>query len=129
MIDAAEVLESHFEELNDALAGVDLAGIESAGWQLLIEIESLDKGLGVLPDVAPDFTNCFNSHELASAARRHIDTMDAHLIRAQRAQAALLPLLGAFEEAREASEAAEQITREIDYAILHLQQGTYDDPT
>ena len=122
MIDAIDVLNSHFQELADALAGVDLAGIEEAAWALLIEIERLDRSLGVLPDTAPDFSACFNPHELASTARRHIDVMDSHLIRAQRAQAALLPLMCAIEDAFAASQQAEYITREIDRLILNLER-------
>ena len=128
MIDAAEVLESHFEELADSLAGVDLAGIEDAAWALLIAIESLDRSLSPIPDNAPDFTTCFNPRELADVARQHIDTMDAHLIRAQRAHQALLPLFAAFEQAREAGEQAESLVTKIDYTILYLERETTDEP-
>lgn len=122
MIDSIDVLTAHFEELNDALAGVDLAGIEDAAWALLIAIEGLDKGLDPIPDTGPDFSTCFNPRELADTARRHIDTLDSHLIRAQRAHQALLPLFAAFEQAREAGERAESLVNEIDYLILNLER-------
>lgn len=121
MIDAAEVLTAHFEELSDALAGVDLAGIESAAWALLASIESLDRGLDPIPDNAPDFTAYNNARALAAAAQHRIDVMDAHLIRAQRAHAALGELLGAFEDAFAAGQQAEYLTQEIDRQILTLQ--------
>ena len=121
MIDSIDVLNSHFEALAEILAGVDLAGIEDAGWQLLIAIEALDKGLGPIPDTGPDFTNCTSARELADMARQRIDRLDAHLIQHQRAQAALLPLFGAFEAAREAGEAAERIINKLDRQILALE--------
>ena len=121
MIDAAEVLTAHFEELSAALDGVDLAGIESAAWALLAAIESLDRGLDPIPDNAPDFTGCTTHRALGEAAQRRIDSLDAHLTRAQRAHAALLALFGAFEDARDASDRAECLVREIDHTILNLQ--------
>lgn len=122
MIDAAEVLESHFEELADSLAGVDLAGIEDAAWALLIAIERLDKGLDPIPDTNPDFSACFNPRELAAAARRHVDNLDGLLIRAQQAHRAIGDLLGAFEDAFAAGQQAEYITQEIDRFILSLER-------
>lgn len=122
MIDAIDGLTAHFEELADSLTQVDLAGIESAAWVLLETIERLDKGLGVLPDNSPDFTGCTNPRDLAAAAQQRIDRLDAHLIQHQRAHQAIGELLLAFEQAREAGEAAEQITREIDRFILTLER-------
>lgn len=122
MIDAIDVLTAHFEELNDALAGVDLGGIEEAGWALLIAIECHDRGLGVLPDTNPDFSACTTPSELAGMAQRRIDTMDAHLLQHQRAHRALGDLLGAFEDAFAASQQAEYITQEIDRFILSLER-------
>ena len=123
MIDAIDVLTSHFQELADSLSGVDLGAIESAAWALLIAVESLDRGLGVLPMPGPDFTNCTSARDLAAAAQQRIDVMDAHLILHQRAHAAIGALLLAFEQAREAGEAAEHITREIDRLILTLERS------
>ena len=56
MNEAADVLTAHFEALIDRLAGVDLIAVEEACRALLITIESLDKGLGVLPDAIPDLS-------------------------------------------------------------------------
>jgi hypothetical protein len=121
MIDAAEVMESHFDALAESMAGVDLAGIEDAAWQLLIEIESLDKRLAPLPDTGPDFMQCQTPRELADNARRHVDRLDSHLIQHQRAQAAIGALLGAFEDAFSAGQQAEYIIREIDRQMLTLE--------
>ena len=57
----------------------------------------------------------------ATVARRRIDNLDGHLVRAQRAHAAIGALLGAFEDAREAGEAAERITQKIGRQILTLE--------
>lgn len=124
MIDSIDVLNSHFSELSDALAGVDLGGIESAAWALLIAIEGLDRSLGVLPDAGPDFSACRTPRALADMAHRQIDAMDAHLIQHQRAHQALIPLMAAFEQAREAGEAAEFYVNEIDRQLLNLERHT-----
>lgn len=124
MIDSIDVLTAHFQELSDVLAGVDLAGIEDAAWALLIAIESLDRGLGVLPDTNPDFSACTTPRELADMAQQRIDNLDGHLIQHQQAHKALLPLFAAFEQAREAGEAAERLVNELDRQILTL-EGTH----
>lgn len=121
MNEAADVLTAHFEALIDRLAGVDLIAVEEACRALLITIESLDKGLGVLPDAIPDFTNYTTPRDLADAARHRIEVMDAHLIQHQRAHTAIGELLTAFEQAHEAGFAAEQLVREIDRMILNLE--------
>ena len=121
MIDVIDVLNAHFAALGDALGDVDLAGIEDAGLSLLVALEAQDKRLAPIPDTGPDFTNCTCARELADMARQWIDRLDAHLIQHQRAQAALLPLFGAFEAAREAGEAAERIINKLDRQILALE--------
>lgn len=122
MIALADNLSAHFQELEDTLTQVDLSEIEASAWALLIEIEGLDRGLGVLPDTGPDFTNCITHHELAESAQRRIAALDAHLNRALSAHTALLAVFGALEDARAAGERADRLVREIDY-ILTLQQG------
>ena len=124
MIAMADRLNAHFQELDDALAGVDLAGLEEAAWQLLFEIERQEKGLGVVPDAGPDFTNCTSAHELADAAQRRIDLMDSRLNRAQQAHKVIGKLLTAFEQARDSGQQAEQLVREIDRLILTLERDT-----